>query len=120
MSDTPTEGQLIEALRYPTKIIGQEIDMSACKQAGSFNREDAECITCYQTPECEWLLRHGRNSNYEPLNYPQLVAALQFACDYMHARLSIKRHTPEECPCEGCNWWRNASALLNQSESEPA
>lgn len=120
MSNTMLENQLLEALRYPTSIIRKEIDISTCKHGGEFQREDAECITCYQTPECEWLMRHDERANASDLSTAQLVAALQFACDYMHARLSLKRHEPAECPCEGCSWWRDAALLLTKSQAIPA
>ncbi len=120
MSITPSEAELLEALEYPTSIIRDEIDISTCKHSGTFHREDAECITCYQTPECEWLMVHDHASGAPQLNHTQLLAALQFACDYMHARLSIGRHAPAECPCEGCTWWRDASQILKQRREVPA
>lgn len=120
MPKTAIRNRILEALQYPTSIIRNEIDVSSCKHAGNFHREDAECITCFQTPECEWLVRHDNDTNEIQLDDGQLLATLQFACDYMHARLSLKRHTPTECTCEGCNWWRNATEMLKQAQAIPA
>ena len=120
MSTIPSKEQLLEALEYPTTVMREEIDISTCKHSGTFHREDEECITCYQTPECEWLMIHDHASGSSQLNYNQLLTALQFACDYMHARLSVGRHAPTECPCEGCTWWRSASRLLKQKQQIPA
>lgn len=120
MSTIPSKEQLLEALEYPTTVIRKEIDISTCKHSGVFQREDEECITCYQTPECEWLMVHDSDSGASQLNHSQLLASLQFACDYIHARLSINRHAPADCPCEGCSWWRSASKLLDQQQKIPA
>lgn len=112
MSDTPSERELIEALRYPTSIIRTEIDLSQCRNSGGFQREDEECITCYQTPECEWLFLYDNPDKRQQLDFNQLLVALRFAADYMHARLSLKRHLPKECPCEACAWWRSSQTIL--------
>lgn len=120
MPKTLIRKRILDALQYPTSIIRKEIDVSTCKHGGNFHREDAECITCYQTPECEWLVRHDNDTNTTVLDDSQLLATLQFAGDYIHARLSLQRHTPTDCPCEGCRWWRSASDLLRQAQAVPA
>lgn len=114
MSGDPREKELIEALRYPTSIIRSEIDFSNCRNKGGFQREDEECITCYSTPECEWLIRHDTPDSSAEHNITQLIAALQFAADYMHAHLTLKHHAPNECPCEGCRWWRDSQEILQK------
>ena len=119
MSDSPNTEELIEILRYPTSIIRKEIDLSQCTDPGVFQRENEKCITCYHTPECEWLLFDDDSKSGERLESKQLLAALQFAADYMHAHLTLKRHAPLECPCEACSWWRSAKATLDGFIDEP-
>ncbi|GAB4357140.1 MAG: hypothetical protein Kow006_24770 [Gammaproteobacteria bacterium] len=114
MNKELTEQELLEALRYPTSVIRSEIDFSNCSNKGDFQRENEECITCYSTPECEWLIRHDPPGKGEIYDMKQLTAALQFASDYIHARLILNRHAPNDCPCDGCSWWRDSQALLER------
>ncbi len=112
MATPISDSAIIELLSFPTGIIQQEIPPETCHHAGHFQGSDVNCITCFYTPECEWLIRHDQPSNLNTFSRAQLVAALNFAADYIHAKMALARHAPRDCPCESCAWWRKARETL--------
>lgn len=118
MPNKITNLQLVEALRYPSAVMRNEVPFDTCEYGGTFQPEADDCHGCLNAPECEWVLRNDDPANLSSMPRSQLLALLRFASDYIHSRLKVNLHDPQACDCNGCNWWRLAQHLLPDTPSE--
>ncbi len=99
-------------LDFPRYVIERDVDFTDCHLGGHYDQSDGRCASCDFGEACVWL-----NANAEPPPaadaLPQLLAALDTAVNYLHAR----RRDDEEihgrgCPCDACEWLREAKSFL--------
>ncbi len=104
--------RIIQALRFPTILIREGVELHSCSHSGNYRRQDESCDDCYFEPECAWLFGHDENVSLHDKPLADLVEALEYCYGYMDARATQLGHQSESCRCDACRWLRDAEHLM--------
>ena len=106
---------IIGMLAYPRSMARSSIGLEDCSHDGSYATDDQECLDCEFRHECRWLYRADEFADLEHRPLAALVEALDFAVEYVRARMTRAEHDFERCRCESCLWLRDSERLLEQT-----
>ena len=104
--------RIIHALRYPRKLMQDNLDLDDCAHGGNFDPDDQGCDDCYYGLECSWLFSHDESVDLEAKSTEALRQALQYCYEYVDARVTEWGHDSKGCTCEACDWLRVTHPLL--------
>ena len=98
-------------LDYPRYVIEREVDFTDCRHGGRFNTSDQRCTSCQFGAACRWLnVNSATPSPDDPL--PELISALDAAVTYLHSPRRYGAPHGRDCPCDTCDWLREAKSFL--------
>lgn len=107
--------RIIAALTYPRSLMRGNLALEDCAHNGDYCGEDLHCAACDYVYECSWLCNADEYAALENRSLATLVAALDFALDYVRAQIALADHDPQSCRCASCGWLRRAENLLAEA-----
>ena len=112
--------RIIETLDYARAIVRSSIVLDDCSHDANFAAGSDECGVCEYASECHWLYSNDEFAALEQKPVEILVAALDFAVDYVRAELTHGGHNTARCRCESCTWLRTGQKLLAEARDDAA
>ena len=110
--------QFIEALTYPRMLMTSTIDVDTCPMHGYFQKSLDACLVCEKGVECLWLNNHDEFSVLARKPIEALFEAFMFSIEYVEAYVTRENHNLRRCPCETCQWLREARHLVREYRSQ--
>jgi hypothetical protein len=83
-----------------------------CPHGALFDTGDRGCRFCEMADDCRWLYDNEEFTSLSGRDGQALIAALEYAVDYVSAIPVSQGHDIDHCLCEACDWLRRAGSLL--------
>ena len=108
--------QIIELLDFPRRLARDNMELQHCPHAGNYLEGDPRCQACHSFLECEWLYHSDEFSALGERPLAEVVEALNVACMYVDAQVTLSGHQRDRCACDSCRWVQRASVLLEECQ----
>ncbi len=109
--------RLIQSLVYPRYFVQNHMEIHDCVHSGLYAPNDLRCRECDQREECKWIFSNEEFAAFQEKPIEALLAALEFALDFVDAHIEGPGHKGQRCHCTTCSWLRDAQQLLNEAHS---
>ena len=107
---------IIEKLVYPRRLIQSRLNLEKCPFQGHFVRDETFCQKCSEKYECSWLYSYDEFVALEQKPDVDLIAALEFAIEYVDGVYACVEHNSIDCTCDTCTWMSSARKLVSSVE----
>ena len=107
---------IMQMLEFPRALARSNVELDQCPHAGHYARGDFHCKACRSLLECEWLHHSDEFSALSKRPLDDVVEALNVACMYVDAQVTISGHLRETCRCDACRWVRQAESTLQSCQ----
>ena len=105
---------IIETLRYPRYQLRDNLDVEHCIHGGNFDLQDQRCLDCDCEFECRWLYENDECTALEEKPVAELMVALGSSLEYIDSKIAALGHNIGECPCDACNWLKQAESVYKR------
>jgi len=105
---------LKELFVIPRQVIVNNIDLEHCPHCGYFDVVDSVCGVCDKQLDCFWLFKNDQFSSSNPKPLWQQKIALDFAIDFISAKVEQWRHKENQCQCHICEWLGYAKGISTE------
>lgn len=104
--------EIIRMLEFPRRLARGAVDLQQCPHAGNYLEGDSRCQACRTFLECEWLHHSDEFSALGERPLEDVVEALNVACMYVDAQVTLSGHDTTSCGCDACRWVQRAWEML--------
>ena len=106
---------LIELLNFPRYQLRSELELQDCVHAGRYDASDPGGLLCLHGESCRWLYDNDEFASLLARPVEQLFEALSAAVEHVDSLVLGWGHDARHCPCDACQWLRQARQLARDA-----